>query len=98
MARRGELETPLPVGFVYTPDKRAVLAPDARVQPTLRRFFATFRSLGSAMATVKAFRADEIEHRDAAVAAGAEEAVGHEVLTGAIKAGSRLAIWLSERI
>ncbi len=48
--------------------------------------------------TIEAFRADEIEHRDAAVAAGAEEAVGHEVLTGAIKAGSRLAIWLSERI
>ena len=48
--------------------------------------------------TIEESRAHEIEHRDAAVAAGAEEAIGHEVLTGAIKAGSRLAIWLSERI
>ena len=28
---------------------------------------------------------------------GAKEAPGYEILTGAIKAGSRLAIWLSER-
>ena len=48
--------------------------------------------------TIEKFRAEEIEHRDAAVAAGAEEAPGHALLTGAIKTGSRLAIWLSERI
>ncbi len=49
-------------------------------------------------ATIERFRADEIEHRDAARAAGAAEAPGHEILTAAIKAGSRLAIWLSTRI
>jgi len=48
--------------------------------------------------TIDQFRAEEIEHRDTAVAAGAEEAPGHALLTGAIKSGSRLAIWLSERI
>ena len=47
---------------------------------------------------IEDFRADEVAHRDHAVAEGAEQAPGHAVLTGAIKAGSRLAIWLSTRI
>ncbi len=49
-------------------------------------------------AIVEEFRADELEHRDTALAHGAEGAPGYPVLSGAIKAGSRLAIWLSERI
>ena len=49
-------------------------------------------------ATVEKFRAEEIEHRDEALASGAEQAPAYEVLTTAIKAGSRLAIWLSTRI
>jgi ubiquinone biosynthesis monooxygenase Coq7 len=44
------------------------------------------------------FRADEIAHRDTGLAHGAEETPGYELLSGAIKTGSRLAIWLSERI
>lgn len=48
-------------------------------------------------ATIEQFRAEELEHRDTAVEQGAEEAPAHPVLTGAIKAGSRLAIWLSQR-
>jgi DNA invertase Pin-like site-specific DNA recombinase len=55
-ARRGELESPLPIGFVYSVDGRVVLDPDQQVQGTLRLFFETFRRTGSAMATVKAFR------------------------------------------
>lgn len=47
--------------------------------------------------TIDRFRADEIAHRDEALEHGALEAPGYEVLTSAIKAGSRLAIWLSER-
>ncbi len=47
---------------------------------------------------VEEFRADEIEHRDIGLEAGAEDAPGYEVLTGAVKAGSRLAIWLSTRL
>ncbi len=48
--------------------------------------------------TVEKFRADEIAHKDEALAAGAEQAPGYTALTTAIKAGSRLAIWLSTRI
>lgn len=48
--------------------------------------------------TVERFRAEEVEHRDIGLAHGAEQAPGYAVLSGAIKAGSRLAIWLSERI
>ena len=48
--------------------------------------------------TVEEFRAEEVEHRDIGLAHGAEQAPGYAVLTSAIKAGSRLAIWLSERV
>ncbi|HVJ43068.1 MAG TPA: demethoxyubiquinone hydroxylase family protein [Dongiaceae bacterium] len=48
--------------------------------------------------TIEKFRAEEVEHRDIGLQRGAEEATAYPVLTGAIKAGSRLAIWLAERI
>jgi DNA invertase Pin-like site-specific DNA recombinase len=54
-ARRGELKTPLPVGFVYAADGRVLLDPDRQVQETIRLFFQTFRRTGSASATVRAF-------------------------------------------
>ena len=57
-ARRGELEMPLPVGFVYTEDRRMVLDPDQRVRETVQHFFATFVKTGAASATVCSFRAD----------------------------------------
>ncbi len=57
-ARRGELEIRLPIGFDYDPAGRVRLDPDVRVQESLRQFFRTFRRTGSAMATVKAFRAE----------------------------------------
>lgn len=44
------------------------------------------------------FRADELEHRDEALAAGAEQALGYPVLSAAIRGGVRLAIALSSRI
>ncbi len=44
------------------------------------------------------FRQDELEHRETGLQNGAENAPGYKALTGAIKAGSRLAIWLSERV
>jgi ubiquinone biosynthesis monooxygenase Coq7 len=49
-------------------------------------------------AVVEEFRHDELEHRDTGLAHGAEQAVGYELLTGLVKSGSRLAIWLSERL
>ena len=48
-------------------------------------------------ATIEKFRADELAHRDEALASGAEQATGYRPLPAAIKAGSRLAIWLSTR-
>jgi ubiquinone biosynthesis monooxygenase Coq7 len=48
--------------------------------------------------TFEEFRQDELEHRDTALAQGAKEAPAYPLLTGAIKAGSHLAIWLSKRI
>ena len=47
---------------------------------------------------IEDYRRDEVAHRDLAREEGAAEAPGYELLTGAVKAGSRLAIWLSTRI
>lgn len=44
------------------------------------------------------FREDEREHRDAALAAGAERAPGYPVLSGLIRLGCRAAIRISERV
>jgi len=49
-------------------------------------------------ATIEQFRAEELEHRDHGYANGAEQAPGYPLLHGAIKSGTKLAIWLSERI
>jgi ubiquinone biosynthesis monooxygenase Coq7 len=48
--------------------------------------------------TIEKFRADELHHRDAGLAHGAEQAPAYPALSAAIKAGSRLAIWLAERV
>ena len=55
-ARRGELETPLPVGLVYDAIGKVVLDPDQSIQDALAQFFETFRRTGSATATVRSFR------------------------------------------
>ncbi len=47
---------------------------------------------------IEEFRRDEIAHRDEAIAHDALQTPGYELLSTAIKAGSRLAIWLSTRI
>src|SRR6202008_4951 len=60
-ARRGELAMRLPVGFDYDSQWQIRLDPDARVQQSVRQFFRTFRRTGSAMATVKAFRAEGLK-------------------------------------
>jgi 3-demethoxyubiquinol 3-hydroxylase len=44
------------------------------------------------------FRADELRHRDVALEHGATETLGYELISAAVKAGSRLAIWLSMRL
>jgi len=47
--------------------------------------------------TIEEFRAEELQHRDQALAHGAEQAPAYPVLSAGIKVASRLAIWLSSR-
>ena len=47
---------------------------------------------------IEEFREDEREHRDAALANGAEQAPAYPLLSGAIRLGCRIAIKVSERI
>ena len=82
---------------------KAAMACTVAIEETIDEHYASqAAALGDDEAelrtTVEKFRADELAHRDEALASGAEQAPGYEVLTAAIKAGSRLAIWLSTRI
>jgi ubiquinone biosynthesis monooxygenase Coq7 len=49
-------------------------------------------------ASIRQFQAEELEHRDTAIAAGAEDTFGYPVMSSIIRAGCRLAIALSKRI
>ena len=49
-------------------------------------------------AMIEEFREDEREHRDAALAHGAERAPAYPLLSGAIRLGCRIAIKVSERV
>jgi ubiquinone biosynthesis monooxygenase Coq7 len=46
---------------------------------------------------IQKFRAEENEHKDMALASGAEETVAYPVLKRVVSAGSKLSIWLAER-
>lgn len=48
--------------------------------------------------TILKFRDEELEHRDIGLAHEAELTPGYALLSRAIKTGSKLAIWLSERV
>lgn len=60
-------------------------APPSEADPELRSMIAEFQ-------------AEEVQHRDIALAAGAEQAPGYPLLAGAIRLGCRAAIALSKRI
>ena len=49
-------------------------------------------------ATIADFQAEELEHRETAIAAGAESTFGYPILSAFIRAGCRAAIALSKRI
>jgi DNA invertase Pin-like site-specific DNA recombinase len=53
--RRGELRTPLPLGLTYDATGKVILHPDRQVQDRYHMLFRTFRRVGSALGTVKAF-------------------------------------------
>jgi DNA invertase Pin-like site-specific DNA recombinase len=54
-AARGELRTPLPVGYVHDETGEIVIDPDAEVQGAIRDLFAAFAACGSAYGVVAAF-------------------------------------------
>ena len=49
-------------------------------------------------ATIAEFQAEEVEHRETAIAEGAERAPAYPILSAAIRLGCRAAIGLSKRI
>ena len=82
---------------------KAAMACTVAVEETIDEHYASQAEQlgddeGELRTTVEKFRADELEHRDEALASGAEQAPAYSALTAAIKAGSKLAIWLSTRI
>ena len=85
--------------------EKAAMACTAAVEEVIDEHYAkqaaalTQNGAGEAplKATIEKFRADEIAHRDTALAHGAEETPGYRLLSDTIKAGCRLAIKLSER-
>ena len=60
-ARRGELKTRLPTGFVYDHNDKVIIDPDKQIQQSIRLFFDIFQRTGAAFATVKAFATDDIK-------------------------------------
>jgi ubiquinone biosynthesis monooxygenase Coq7 len=83
--------------------ERAAMACTVAVETVIDKHYAgQIAQLGTAepalAASLEEFRQNEVEHRDTALSQGAEEAPGYELLSAAIKAGSRLAIWLSTRV
>ena len=83
--------------------EKAAMACTAAVEEVIDEHYAAqSQALGADEAPLRRVideaRAQEIEHRDTALEAGAAETPGYEVLSAVIKRGSRLAIWLSERL
>jgi len=59
-ARRGQLRLALPIGLVYDTRGEVVLDPDAGVGKAIQLLFDTFAATGSAFATVRAFRDQQL--------------------------------------
>ena len=81
----------------------AAMACTAAVETEIDKHYEDqVRSLGAddpdLAGTIREFQAEELEHRDTAIAAGAEETFGYPILSGLIRAGCRAAIELSKRI
>lgn len=54
-AKRGELRTPLPIGFLHDEEGNIIKDPDQQVQFAINMLFKIFKRTGSALATVKEF-------------------------------------------
>lgn len=82
---------------------RAAMACTAAVEEVIDTHYANqVAALGDDEAelrdTCERYRQEEADHRQTSLDHGAEGAPAYRVLSGVIKAGSRAAIWLSERI
>jgi ubiquinone biosynthesis monooxygenase Coq7 len=83
--------------------ERAAMACTVAVEEVIDEHYrGQAESLGDDQAplrkTIEEFRTDELAHRHLALAHDARAAPAHDLLTAAVKVGSRLAIWLSTRI
>ena len=82
---------------------RAAMACTAAVEEVIEQHYAAqVEKLGDVEAelrqTLVEFGAEETRHKEIGLAHEAEQAPGFEPLSAAVKRGTRLAIWLSERI
>lgn len=82
---------------------RAAMACTAAIETEIDRHYAEqLDALGDddpeLAATIADFQAEELEHRDTAIAHGAEQAPAYPLLSGVIRLGCRAAIALSKRI
>lgn len=83
--------------------ERAAMACTVAVEEAIDEHYAAqVRALGSdepeLRGAIEKFRAEELEHRDIGLANEAELAPAYRVLSGAIKAGCKVAIAVSERV
>ncbi len=83
--------------------ERAAMACTVAVEEVIDEHYrGQAESLGDDQAplrnTIEEFRADELAPRDPALTHHARAAPAHDILTPAVKLGSRVAIWLSTRI
>ncbi|OHD05433.1 MAG: ubiquinone biosynthesis protein UbiB, partial [Sphingomonadales bacterium GWF1_63_6] len=82
---------------------KAAMACTAAIETEIDRHYAEqLEQIGTDDAelseAIADFQAEEVEHRDAALAHGAEQAPAYPLLFGAIRLGCRAAIALSKRI
>ncbi|MGF1627604.1 MAG: demethoxyubiquinone hydroxylase family protein [Alphaproteobacteria bacterium] len=81
---------------------RAAMAVTVAVEEVIEEHYARqARALGddepALRQVVERFQAEEAEHRDTGLEHGATQAPAYPLMSGLVKAGSRAAIWLSER-
>ncbi|MCP1469391.1 ubiquinone biosynthesis monooxygenase Coq7 [Sphingobium sp. OAS761] len=82
---------------------RAAMACTAAIETEIDRHYAEqLDALGAddpeLSAAIADFQAEEVEHRETAIAHGAQQAPAYPLLSGAIRLGCRAAIALSKRI
>lgn len=87
----------------------AMIGPEAAMACTVaveteidRHYAEQLEKLGDSdpelSATIAEFQADELEHRDTALASGAENAPAYPLLSGVIRLGCRIAIATAKRV